>query len=165
MEKHDVLEALPCISAPSPPHKFISLLPIEIQKLEISPVCQRTRSVTGADQKCGHANNGNEIKRKKQNELDNLAEGKRSIDRGLGGFTQPFQRVAVTFFGNRAESRNQVGTTLFHEDGVEDVDLCLVDEECFEQDGDDGGTFSENQEGSVKPGTSVVEDCQKSDLR
>lgn len=35
------------------------------------------------------------------------------------------------------------------EDGIEDVDLCFVDEEGFKEEGDEDGAFREDEDGAV----------------
>ena len=49
--------------------------------------------------------------------------------------------------------------TLIDEDGVEDVNEGFVDEEGFEEKGDDGGAFSKDEESGIKPREMAVEDC------
>lgn len=48
---------------------------------------------------------------------------------------------------------------------IKDVYLGLIDEEGFEENGDDGGTFTEHQKGTVHPGASAMEEVQKCNLR
>ena len=49
--------------------------------------------------------------------------------------------------------------TLVDEDGVEDVNESFVNEEGFEEKGDDSSAFSKNEEGGIKPCKMAVENC------
>lgn len=51
-----------------------------------------------------------------------------------------------------------------YENGVEDIDLGLINEEGFEEDGRDGRAFAKDEEDCIEPRTGTVEDAQKSDL-
>jgi hypothetical protein len=48
--------------------------------------------------------------------------------------------------------------TLGDEHGIEDIDLCLVDEEGFKQEGDYGGALAEDEHGRVEPGGTALPD-------
>lgn len=54
---------------------------------------------------------------------------------------------------------------LVHQDGVEDIHQCFVDEECLEQRSDDGRAFSQNQKCAIDPGPDALEDGKEGDLR
>ena len=54
--------------------------------------------------------------------------------------------------------------TFFDEDSIEDVNKGFVDEESFEEKGDDGGPFAKDKESSIKPCKVAMEYCQEGDL-
>ena len=49
--------------------------------------------------------------------------------------------------------------TLADEDGVEDVNKSFVDEEGFEEKGNDSGAFAKDKECGIKPCKMAMEDC------
>ena len=49
--------------------------------------------------------------------------------------------------------------TLVDEDGVKDVNESFVNEEGFEEKGDDGSAFSKDEESGIKPCKMAMEDC------
>lgn len=59
---------------------------------------------------------------------------------------------------------DEVGVVFVEEDGVEDVDEGFVNEEGFEEEGDDGGTFAQDDDCGVNLGKVAVEDCEEGNL-
>lgn len=49
--------------------------------------------------------------------------------------------------------------TLVDEHGIENVNKSFVDEEGFEEEGDDGSSLAKDKESSIKPCEMAMEDC------
>ena len=70
-------------------------------------------------------------------------EGKGRVDSRHRGLAKLLDRVLAIGVEN-ARSRDEVFVAFFDEDGVEDVNKGFVDEEGFEEKGDDGRSFTKD---------------------
>ena len=72
-------------------------------------------------------------------------------------FAQLLDRVR-SLWVQHAERSDEIAAAFVDEDGIEDVDLGLIYEKSFEEEGDDHAAFAKDEEGCVKPGYGPVED-------
>lgn len=117
---------------------------------------QRPRPVPGQEQEDGHADDGHQVQRQEDDELEDLPEAERAVHAVPEGLPQPLDGVSqvAAALSSRDQGRldgqrrhgpvpaDEVLEAAFDEHGVEDVDLGLVDEEGFEEEGDDGGALA-----------------------
>lgn len=174
-----LLENAPSVLQLPPLYHPILRLPIHVQQLKVPPMMQRARAIPRQEQEDRHAQHRNQIERQEHDKLEDLAERKRAIHRRPKRLPQPLHRVLQVaaalagcyqrrFHGQRRHgpvAAHEVLEPLLDQHGVEHVDLRLVDEEGFEEDGDDGGTLAEHEDGAVEPGACGVEDGEEGDLR
>ena len=90
-------------------------------------------------------------------------EGEGRVDSRRHGFTKLLDRVFTVGIED-ARRGNQVCVAFIDQDGVENVDKSFVDEESFEEKGDNGGSFAKDKESSINPRKTAVEDCEEGDL-
>ncbi len=87
-----------------------------------------------------------------------MSKGKGRVHSRYGRFAKlPYRVFAIGVDDPRR--RNQVCVAFIDEDGVEDINQGFINKEGFEEQGDDGGPFAENQESSIKPRKVAVKDC------
>ena len=118
---------------------------------------QRPRTVAGQEQEDGRADDGDEVEGEEEDEFEDLPDREGRVDGGRGGrFAESFERVRLAvdlgvWVQGTCGSEKGV-EALVHEDGVEDIDERFVDEKGFEEQGDDGGAFAQDEKGCVYPG-------------
>lgn len=124
---------------------------------------QWSRSISGEDEEHRRACHRYQIQRQKDDKFGNLAKGEGRVDSRDGGSAKLLHRIFAIGVDD-ARRRDQVCIAFIYEDGVKYIDQGFVDEKGFEEQGDDGCTFTKDEEGSIQPCQVAVEDCQKGDL-
>ena len=118
---------------------------------------QRSRSISGQEEEHGRTSYWYQVERQEDDEFSDLSEGEGGIDSRYCGFTQLLHRIFAIGVED-ARGGYQVCVTLIDEDCVEDINKSFVNEEGFEEKGDDGSAFSKDEESGIKPCEMAVED-------
>ena len=92
-----------------------------------------------------------------------MSEGKGGVFGPDDGFAKLLDRIWCLWV-QHAEWRDEFTTSFVDDHSIEDVNLGLVNEKGFEEEGDYDTSFAEDEECCIKPGNWTVEDREEEDL-
>lgn len=145
-------------------HAGFSLLLGEVQQLEIPPVMERTRTITGQDQEHRGTSHRDEVEREQDDELEDLPKRKWRID-GTGCRSAEAAGWVAGLGVDNSRGEHKLFLTFIYQNGIENIHQRLVHEEGLEQGSNYSGALAENQEGAVDPCSDTLEDGQEGHLR
>ena len=117
---------LPSVLPPSLLDGEIPLFLVIVQKLKVSPMLERTRAITRQQKEYRHPDVWYKVHRQQDDELGDLAEGERRVDRGACRLAESADRVVQRILSDGSVFADEVFVAFVDEDGVEHIDLRLV---------------------------------------
>lgn len=121
----------------------LSLLLGHVQQVEITPVVEGTRTIPGQDKEHGGTGDRYEDQRQQDNELGDLSERKGRID-GAGGRGAESLGWVPRLRVDNSGCCDELLLTLIDQHSIKDIHQGLIHEECLEEGGHDGGSFTED---------------------
>lgn len=140
MTRHTKLN-LPCILQLPLANVCFSLFLRKVQELKIPPMVKRTGSISRQNKEDGRPCHGNKVKRQKDDELNDLSDREWRVLRFLGRLSESFHR-RIPIWIDDSGIVDKLFVALCEEYRIEDVDQCLIDEECLEESSNEGSTLS-----------------------
>lgn len=135
----------------------LALFLAEREKLEISPVMKRPPPVPSYDEEDRHTDEGYDVDRQKDDELDDLPQAERAVDCTSRWLPQHLCRILCIRI-QQPGLTHQILQACIDEDGIKDVHQGFIDEERFEKERNDDLSFSQHQNSGTQPRGRTMEE-------